>query len=584
MRRHHLCVLAIGIGLGTITLAVPETRSSAIPAARARIEARDDAPSPSPFQHASWPLSRAERTDYRETSRYQDVVAFLEALARLSDRVRVTDFGTTVEGRRLPLVILADPPIYQPSQAWASGKLVVFIMANIHAGEVEGKEACLHLMRAIALGRLRSLLDDLIILMAPIYNADGNERISSRHRPRQKGPEGGVGVRFNAQGLDLNRDYMKLESPEARALIGHIFNSWDPALIVDLHTTNGSHHGYALTYAPSLNPNTHPALIDYLRGQMLPAITRVMDERHHFKTYYYGNFIDPNDPSKGWRTFDHRPRFGNNYVGLRNRLTILSEAYAYNDFRTRIEATERFVQSILEYSAAHAGEMRALVQRADRETIARGRSPQPSDRWGIRFRIKPLPHPVEILVPRMIAETDPTTGRTVSRRTGEIVTIRTLDYGLFEATETVRVPSAYLLLPDQRPIVDRVLAHGIAVEEIREPLSVDVEMFIIRRVIHDQRPFQGHRQTHLEGRFQRGHVELPAGSFLIPMAQPKARLAFYLLEARSDDGLVNWNAFDDYFATRARTDGTIVYPVYRLMQPVRVATRLIRSDSVHGER
>ncbi|RMG49949.1 MAG: peptidase M14 [Acidobacteria bacterium] len=582
--RHHLRVVAIGVGLCAIALAGSEARSSAIPAARTNVEARGGAPSPNSVQHASWPLSRAERTDYRETSRYGDVVAFLDALARLSDRVQVTDFGTTVEGRRLPLVILADPPIYQPVQAWASDKLVVFVMANIHAGEVEGKEACLHLMRAIALGGLRSLLDDLIILMAPIYNADGNERISPRHRPQQKGPVGGVGIRFNAQGLDLNRDYMKLESPEARALVRHVFNSWDPALVVDLHTTDGSHHGYALTYAPPLNPNTHPALIDYLRDEMLPTITGVMDERHHFKTYYYGNFIDPNDPSKGWRTFDHRPRLGNNYVGLRNRLTILSEAYAYKDFRTRIEATERFVQSILEYSAAHADEMRALVRRVDRETITRGRSPQPSDQWGIRFRIKPLPHPVEILTPRVIAETDPTTGRTIYRRTDEIVAIRTLDYGLFEATETIQVPFAYALPPDQRPIVDKVLAHGLIVEEIREPLSADVEEFIIRRVTHDQRPFQGHRQTHVAGSFQRGRVELPAGSFLIPMAQPKARLAFYLLEARSDDGLVNWNAFDTYFATHARTDGTIVYPVYRLMRPVRVATRLVHPESVHDER
>jgi hypothetical protein len=519
--------------------------------------------------------SRAERTNFTETSRYQDVVEFLAAVQRMSGRVKVTSFGTTTEGRALPLVILADPPVYQPTPALASGKLIVFVMANIHAGEVEGKEACLHLIRDIALGPLRSLLSNLIILIAPIYNADGNEQISHEHRPDQKGPVGGVGIRANAQQLDLNRDFMKLESPEANALVGQILNRWDPHLTVDLHTTNGSYHGYALTYAPPLNPDTHPALIGYLRQTMLPALTRAMDQKHHYKTYYYGNFIDQTNPAKGWITFDHRPRFGNNYLGLRNRLTILSEAYAYNDFRTRIDSTQRFVQSILEYATRHAGEMRAVIQRAERETVAQGMMPKPSDQLGIAFRTKPLDHPVEILAGKVIAEIDPTTHQATYHPTGEIVAYRTQDFGLFDATQKLARPRAYLLPRDQRPIVDKLLAHGLVVEELTEPLTTDVEAFKVQAINHANEPFQGHHETSLRGVFQTERVEFLAGSFLIPMAQPNANLAFYLLEAESDDGLADWNFFDEYLTTHHRPDGTVIYPVYRVHHEISIPRRVI---------
>ena len=176
--------------------------------------------------------SRAERTDYQETTRYDEVIQFLAQLQRQVPDVRLEYFGKTEEGRPLPLVILSDPPINHPQQAHRTGKPVVFVMANIHAGEVEGKEAMLHLTRRLTLGDLRPLLRSMVLLVAPIYNADGNERINAEHRTAQNGPLGGVGTRENARGLDLNRDYMKLESVEARSLVS-LFNRWDPHLTVD---------------------------------------------------------------------------------------------------------------------------------------------------------------------------------------------------------------------------------------------------------------------------------------------------------------------------------------------------------------
>lgn len=329
------------------------------------------------------PQTVAETSNYLSTSRYDDVRSFVAAIQRADESIRVETFGVSAEGRSLPLVIAGPPGVVDPRSAKASGKPVVFIMANIHAGEVEGKEAAQMLLRDLV-STHRKLREDLVILIAPIYNADGNERISTSHRTTQNGPLNGVGVRENAQELDLNRDYMKLESPEAQALVHNVLDRWDPLLTVDLHTTNGSYHGYQLTFSPTLNPNASEGLIDFERSTLLPLIREQMKKRHGKETYYYGNFVDQLTPEKGWYTFDSRPRFGNNYVGLRNRFVILSEAYSYIDFKARVEVTYEFLHEILDAVQKYGGKMQRIAAKADDE-IRRGKF----RKGGVRFEIKP---------------------------------------------------------------------------------------------------------------------------------------------------------------------------------------------------
>jgi Zinc carboxypeptidase len=532
--------------------------------------------------------SRAEQTNYEETSRYEDVMRFIGALQKSTDKLRVEYFGKTEEGRDLPLMIFADPPIAQPREARASGKPVVFIQANIHAGEVEGKEATLHLARRIATGDLRPLLNNLIILIAPIYNADGNEKISLNNRTAQNGPIGGVGTRENAKGLDLNRDYMKLESPEANALVG-LFNRWDPHLTVDLHTTNGSYHGYHLTYATTLNPNADARLIAFERNKMLPAITRAVLKTHKFRTYYYGNFATKErmnreinsfemqrsgreaEPAEKpetriWRTFDHRPRFGNNYCGLRNRLTILSEAYSYLDFKGRIAVTEAFVEEIFKYSALHADEIAALIKRVDDDAI-RGRvGPQ-----GVEFELKALDKPVDILVGEVEKIKNPRSGKMMTAMIENKFTPTPMpDYGLFAATKSLAPPRAYLFRNEDgmKTVIAKLLAHGVAVEELTEPLTTEVESFVLDEVRKAARPFQGHAEVKLKGRAQKETVQFPAGSILVRTSQPSASLIFYLLEAESDDGFVSWNFLDAYLE-KGKT-----YPIYRQTGEAKAPSRM----------
>ena len=393
--------------------------------------------------------SRAEATNFEETSRYEDVQAFIAELQKRSKQVRVTDFGTSVEGRKLPLLILSDRPISTPAEAKAAGRPVIFIMGNIHAGEVEGKEAVQHIARRLLFGDLKPMLSKLTILLAPIYNADGNEKISMNNRTAQNGPIGGVGVRENSQRFDLNRDYIKLESPEAQSLVG-LFNRWDPLIAVDLHTTNGSYHAYHLTYSQPLNPNTDQRILDYQRDKMMPTIAAAMLKDHKFRTYYYGNFKGfSNLPKPGetpvWEAFTHQPRIGQNYGGLRNRFTILSEAYSYLPFKRRVEVSESLVEEILRYSAANGAALKQLTRSADEETVRKFAGKEPVD-MGVAFRPKALPKPVEILVGAVEKVKNPRSGKDMTAMIEDKVTPMMMeDFGMFVATRSVKAPQAYVV-------------------------------------------------------------------------------------------------------------------------------------------
>jgi hypothetical protein len=519
--------------------------------------------------------SRAELTNYEETTRYQEVLDFIAELQKRSSLIRVESFGKSEEGRNLPLMILSDVPISNPRDARGSGKAIVFIMANIHAGEVEGKEAMLHLSRRILFGDLKPLLSKLIILIAPIYNADGNEKISTNNRTAQNGPIAGVGVRENSKSYDLNRDYMKLDSSEARALV-NLLNRWDPHLTVDLHTTNGSYHGYHLTYSQPLNPNASAAILSYHRDKMLPAITKAMLKNHRLRTYYYGNFPrfanlpTPGQPTR-WEAFTHQPRIGQNYHGLRNRLTILSEAYSYLTFKRRVEVTEKFVEEIFKYAAANAGEISQLAKRADDETVRKFSSGETVEQ-GVEFEMRPLRKPVDILIGEVVKVKNPRSGKEMTAMVEEkFKPLRMDDYGIFAAKRSVAVPRAYIFKPEKNLeiVIEKLVQHGITVEELTSPLQTEVEVFTIGNVTRSQRAFQNHREMKITGTYKKENMTFPVGSIIVRTAQPLGRLVCYLLEAESDDGLVNWNFFDPYLETGK------VFPVYKIMQNVNVASRVL---------
>jgi hypothetical protein len=500
-------------------------------------------------------LTVAEASKFTATSRHAEVMDFCKRLAKLSPLVRLGELGKSGEGRELPLVILADPPVSTPEEAARSGRLVVFAMGNIHAGEVDGKEALLMLVRDLATAKDRSLLEDLVLVFAPIFNADGNEKISRDNRPEQAGPAEGVGARENAGGLDLNRDYIKLDTPEVRALV-RFFDRWSPAVFIDCHTTNGSYHRFTITYEGPTCPAGDPRLIALVRDEMLPEVTRRLEKRGGWKSYFYGNFS--RDHTR-WETVPGLPRYGTHYFGLRHGIPILSESYSYAPYRDRVLATRDFVHSIFEYTAAHKDRIRTVL-RQSREAAT---SPLAGkDTIVLRHRMTPLPGRATIL------------GFEEERKDGHTIPTTPHDYvveylGVAEATLSVPRPHAYLFPASWTQVTANLLRHGIAVEELGEDRGLDVEVNRIDRVI-EKGLFQKRRLVEVEATSRKEARHIARGTIVVRTAQPLGTLAAFLLEPRADDGLCVWG----FFAAAVQEGKD--FPVLRLPGKTALKTNPVR--------
>ncbi|MEP6591166.1 MAG: M14 family metallopeptidase [Gemmatimonadota bacterium] len=518
-----------------------------------------------------------ERTHGERTSTHAEVLAFLDSLQHHGARMHVGTLGQSPQGKRLPVVILSRPLVTTPAAAHRSGKPVLYIQANIHAGEVEGKEAVQRLMRDLTLGSLRPLLDSVILLVVPIYNADGNDAFGpqERNRSEQNGPAL-VGLRPNGQGYDLNRDYVKQDAPETRASLA-LIAAWDPDLFMDLHTTDGSYHGYALTWSPGLNANRTPSN-GWVQDTVLERVRARVRERFQFETYPYGNFRGGNANPTGWDTYESLPRYGTNLNGM-TRFSILSEAMSHDPFLRRIDATYAFVLETIRYFAEHPGEMkrhkaRTAAWRPD-SVIVRGNvlasSPARMDTVLVAItRTEELPAPdsaAMVNAPRSPVIAAPigcsvpatpapdasrgparpaTTGpRTEILLTGASRPVVMEVHDRFSAVRQEAVPAAYLIDASHAKVVELLRRQGVKVERLTRAWAGASEQFMVDTVMRATRANEGHCTVRVEGSWSQGSDRAPAGTFLVPTDQRFGLLAAFLLEPASEDGYTTWNFFDD---------------------------------------
>lgn len=544
--------------------------------------------------------TRPERTNYEETSRYQEVIDFMQAVAAASPQIHLTTYGYTFEGRALRLAVIGARDA-SPEAVKSAGKVRIYVQGNIHAGEVEGKEACLEILRAIARGEHAPWFNSVVLLINPIFNADGNEKISLTNRGSQNGPIGGMGQRANGQNYDLNRDFMKLDAPETRSF-EMMMSRYDPHIVVDLHTTDGSAHAYQITYAPPLHPATPKSVTDVLRNGLLPAVTKAIKTKDDMDYYYYingirnvpglaagrgpgapggrGNVSGGQGAAAGGRaggppggrgempgargpvsteplftTTDCTARYGINMVGLRNRLGILSEAFSYLTFQDRIKATRRFVEEIINYAQLHGAEIRKAAEEADRQSIV-------GQRVGLRGSLVKSPEKFDLLLTELKAVKNPYTGQFMRQSTGVRNPVRVDQYISFEASESTVAPRVYLA-PPTRYIQDRLEAHGIPFTRLDQDLKLKGEQFRIESTAVAEREYEGHKARTINGKWEPADLNVPAGTLVISVDQPLGRLALMLLEPRSEDSLAAWGLMEDVLIQNPQ-----VYPILRTSEPV----------------
>lgn len=491
-------------------------------------------------------ITPAEQAGFATTPRYDEVTAWLKRLDAASPLISLETFGRTGEGRDMLLVRAS-----KAKDGSGAGKPVVLVQAGIHAGEIDGKDAGLMLLRDIALRGKDSLLDKVDLVFVPVYNIDGHEKMSRWNFPALRGPaeKGYVG---NSRNINLNRDYSKADAPESRAMIG-LLRRLDPILYVDCHVSDGFDMQYDITftYAGWGRYAYHRATADWLQGRFGPSVTAALEKAGHVPTIYPSP-IDTREPTKGIRQAPEGPRYSTGYGDFIGVPTVLVENHMMKPYRQRVLGTYVLLEAALKLAGQDAGAI-AQAKASDRasrpaEMLTRWKPAAQPIGWVERFK--------GIAFDTYVS---PASGRREQKWLGRPVDWRMPIIGQ-EPVETVRLPRAWWIPAGQAEVIDRLTLHGIQYDVLDAPRTLTLDR---ARLVDPQSMSVRDARIPLDTKLRHETVTetLPAGTVRVPADQPLGLLAAALLEPESQDSFLAWGFFPEILAAPSGAEDFVRAPI-----------------------
>jgi len=483
-----------------------------------------------------------ERSEGLRTPRYEATIDFCRRLAEASPRLRLTEFGTSPQGRALPLLIADRRGRFTPEEVHVSANAVVLVQACIHAGECCGKDAGLMLLRDLTVaGRYPELLDNVTLLFIPIFNVDGHERFGPYNRINQNGPEE-MGWRVTAQNLNLNRDFLKADTPEMQAWL-RLFNRWRPDFIVDIHSTDGADYQYPISYGLEIRGSMAPAPTAWTRAYL--AEMELAMAAAGFPLAPYVVFRDWHDPRSGLVSWVAPPRLSQGYTALHNRPGLLVETHMLKDYPIRVAATYELVKQSLRFVNEDPGALREAVREADRHTA----SPAFRERHlPVRFESTPDSVMIDFLgVEYEEVQSDLTGGRWF-RFGKEPQNFRIPFFDQQRPAASVELPEAYLLPAEWTEVIDRLQLHGVQVRRLASPATLTVQSYRFRDAEWQRQPYEGRHPVEFALDPITEERTFAPGSAVVDIRQPAAKVAAHILEPEAPDSYAYWGFFDAVFS------------------------------------
>ena len=578
--RISAALIAACLALALVPIALAQTRSPAAsrlnrpPAAdsivRAIFAAGSAGVTPVPVVSAEVPRywqTRAERTAYKQSADYDETMRYCRQLEAGSRWVKLDSYGKSGQGRDLPLLIISKDRAFTPEAARALGKPVVLIQNGIHAGEIEGKDASLALARDMAVLRSKAdLLDSCTVLILPIFSVDAHERRSRYNRMNQNGPDE-MGWRHTPLGLNLNRDYVKAESPEMRALLSNVYSKWWPELLIDNHTTDGSDYRHDVTYSYPHGPNCPPSIEQWFNeafeGRVVPRLT----ELGHLPAPYL-LFRKGAMPTRGIDFATTLPRYSTGYAPQQSRAALLVETHMLKPYGSRVKATYDLLVAVLEELRARPRALTQAVATAEAQAIARANERDPAKRTLVLTTrtdtTKSVPFAFKGVVTRW--QESEITGNAVPRYTNAPWDTVIALYREQLPVLSVTLPAGYLIPQEWASAITKFDTHGIQYRRLAKALRDTVEMVRITEWSPSAETFEGHRLVSVaKVRGERQVRSFRAGDVWLPLAQRSSALIAALCEAQSPDGLLAWNTFDTIFQRKENGENYVMEPVARQM-------------------
>ena len=504
----------------------------------------------------------SERSGFLETGRYDEVTALCDAFARQYPKaVRCTTFGTTPEGRPMKALVASTSGALTPEQAQRRGLPVVLIQGGIHAGEIDGKDAGFLALREVLEGKAApGTLDNLVWVFVPVFNVDGHERFGAWNRPNQRGPKE-MGWRTTAQNYNLNRDYLKADTPEMQAML-QLVQRWDPLVTVDLHATNGAQFEHDI----SIQVEPVHAGDAGLRKAGLALRTGVIDDlskQGSLPLPYYPSFVVQDDPTSGFEDSVPPPRFSHGYYLLRNRIAMLVETHSWKEYPVRVRITRNTVVSVLDHVARDGAAWLAAAKQADVAAAELGGQQEP-----LTYVAAPTARTVDFRGYAYTRMTSDVSGALMTRydeTTPQIWKVPLKDD--IRPGVVVDAPKAGYLVPaaDAAWVAAVLKTHGVDYRLLGKAWSGDVEAFRASKSSFGAGSVETHQRLTVEGSWQHEARGVPTGSLFVPIAQAKSRLVMALLEPLAPDSLLAWGRFNNAFERKEYMEDYVAESVAREM-------------------
>jgi hypothetical protein len=507
--------------------------------------------------------THAESTNYRQTPNYADTIAFAKALADASPAIEYRGFGHSGQGRELPLLIASETQTFTPEAAFEQGKAVVLIQACIHSGEPDGKDAGFALLRDIAITKTAAgILENVVLLFIPIYNTDGHERSTPYNRINQNGPES-MGWRTTSTYQNLNRDYMKADTPETRAFL-RLWNEWDPHLFIDCHVTDGADYRCNITFHHEHHAGVDNAVLEWERDVFDNRVAKATEAAGNVISWYL-EFIDNRDLTLGTRDFNGSPRFSTGYAPLRNRAGILIETHMIKDYRSRVVGTYDFLRATLTEVNNDPDRLIQITHEADHRTIDAAETYDPSNLFPVDFELTEETTPFELKAFEYQTEQSDVSGdlRVIYGREPLDLTIPM--YDTFRVTAAVAPPLQYIVPTQWTSVIEVLHAHGIEFRSLAETTSIEVESYKLSNVQWPGEPFEGRHMPRFDIERVVEVREFPAGSVVVPLAQPLGKLILNLLEPQAPDSFARWGFFNAIFEEKEYAEHYVLETLAREM-------------------
>jgi murein tripeptide amidase MpaA len=502
-----------------------------------------------------------ENSGYKETPRYDETVSYCKELAKASSIIRFTNFGISPQGRELPLLIVDKNRNFEPEKVRNSGNAVLMIQACIHAGECEGKDAGLMLVRDLVTNNISAaLLDHVTLLFIPIFNADGHERFGPYNRINQNGPVE-MGWRATAQNLNLNRDFLKADAPEMQCWL-KLFNRWLPEFFIDCHTTDGADYQYSITYGMEIFGNMDSELTAWQKDVFLKNLSSEMkDAGYPIIQYVY--FRNWHDPRSGLVAGVSPPILSTGYVALRNCAGLLIETHMLKDYKTRVSATYQMLVTSLSILNKNYKYLLETEKRANEYCS------------GKDFRKNKFPLDFEASMKDSImidfkgidytAEKSNLTGGTWFKYNGSEKDLQIPYFNKVEPVVSIQLPEAYIIPPEWLTVIERLRLHGIQMRTLKEAANILVTTTRFRNAKWQEKPYEGRHNVKFDIEEKTEEQLFPAGSLIIDMNQNTARIIASVLDPSSDYSLVHWGFFDSVFEQKEYSETYVMEGIARKM-------------------